>query len=69
MDKLHNFLASVTGQEKVGFIDYSQTSLYVAAAAIAFNPIFWNIVARQGKTRLYPYRAATNKIQSTERTS
>merc|ERR1712000_464655 len=47
MDKLHNFLASVTGQEKVGFIDYSQTSLYVAAAAIAFNPIFWNIVARQ----------------------
>ncbi len=28
MDKLHNFLASVTGQEKVGFIDYSQTSLY-----------------------------------------
>merc|ERR1711939_1128274 len=47
MDKLHNFIASVTGQEKVGFIDPSQTSLYVAAAAIAFNPIFWNIVARQ----------------------
>ncbi|KIW13426.1 hypothetical protein PV08_08614 [Exophiala spinifera] len=49
MDKLHNFIASVTGQEKIGFIDSSQTSLYVAAAAIAFNPIFWNIVARQGK--------------------
>jgi hypothetical protein len=28
MDKLHNFIASVTGQEKVGFIDPSQTSLY-----------------------------------------
>ncbi|KAJ9613757.1 uncharacterized protein PV06_10038 [Exophiala oligosperma] len=46
MDKLHNLIASVTGQEKIGFIDSSQTSLYVAAAAIAFNPIFWNLVAR-----------------------
>ncbi|KAF8249310.1 phospholipid methyltransferase [Wilcoxina mikolae CBS 423.85] len=28
-------------------VDLSQDSLKVAAAAIAFNPIFWNIVARQ----------------------
>ncbi|KAI1915735.1 Phosphatidyl-N-methylethanolamine N-methyltransferase [Ophidiomyces ophidiicola] len=29
------------------FVDFSQPSLKVAAAAIAFNPIFWNVVARQ----------------------
>ncbi|KAL2414266.1 Phosphatidyl-N-methylethanolamine N-methyltransferase [Exophiala dermatitidis] len=46
MEKLQNLVASVTGSEKVGFIDTSAQSLYVAAAAIAFNPIFWNIVAR-----------------------
>jgi len=28
-------------------VDFSQDSLKVAAASIAFNPIFWNIVARQ----------------------
>ncbi|KZF26300.1 phospholipid methyltransferas-like protein [Xylona heveae TC161] len=28
-------------------IDFSQRSLIVAAASIAFNPIFWNTVARQ----------------------
>lgn len=28
MDKIHNLIASVTGQEKIGFIDSSQTSLY-----------------------------------------
>ncbi|KAG6997800.1 54S ribosomal protein RML2 [Physcia stellaris] len=28
-------------------IDFSQTSLYVSALAIAFNPTFWNTVARQ----------------------
>jgi len=47
MEKIHNFIASVTGQEKIGIIDTSRPSLYVAAAAIAFNPIFWNVVARQ----------------------
>ncbi|KAL2419721.1 Phosphatidyl-N-methylethanolamine N-methyltransferase [Exophiala dermatitidis] len=46
MEKLQNLVASVTGSEKVGFIDTSAQSLYVAAAAIAFNPIFWNVVAR-----------------------
>lgn len=30
-----------------GLIDFDQKSLAVAAAAIAFNPIFWNTVARQ----------------------
>ncbi|KIW31578.1 uncharacterized protein PV07_03212 [Cladophialophora immunda] len=47
MDKIQNIFAGLTGQEKTGFMDSSQPSLYVAAGAIAFNPIFWNIVARQ----------------------
>ncbi|KAI0377050.1 phospholipid methyltransferase [Hypomontagnella monticulosa] len=28
-------------------VDLSQKSLFVSACAIAFNPLFWNIVARQ----------------------
>ncbi|KAI1387423.1 phospholipid methyltransferase [Hypoxylon trugodes] len=28
-------------------VDLSQTSLFISASAIAFNPLFWNIVARQ----------------------
>lgn len=28
------------------FVDFSQSSLQVTALSIAFNPIFWNIVAR-----------------------
>ncbi|KAL8839497.1 MAG: hypothetical protein Q9170_001720 [Blastenia crenularia] len=30
-----------------GFIDFGQKSLYISALAIAFNPTFWNIVARR----------------------
>ena len=29
-------------------IDVNQLSLYISLASIAFNPIFWNIVARNG---------------------
>ncbi|EEH16544.2 hypothetical protein PABG_06631 [Paracoccidioides brasiliensis Pb03] len=29
------------------YIDFSQKSLHLATTAIAFNPIFWNIIARQ----------------------
>ncbi|PWN26180.1 PEMT-domain-containing protein [Jaminaea rosea] len=29
-----------------GLVDFSQPSLYIAAASIAFNPTFWNIVAQ-----------------------
>ncbi|EXJ71464.1 methylene-fatty-acyl-phospholipid synthase [Cladophialophora psammophila CBS 110553] len=47
MDKIQNIFAGLNEKERLGFIDTSQPSLYVAAAAIAFNPIFWNIVARQ----------------------
>jgi len=47
METIQNLFAGLTGREKIGFIDTSQTSLYIAAVAIAFNPIFWNIVARQ----------------------
>ncbi|CAM1501912.1 Fc.00g038960.m01.CDS01 [Cosmosporella sp. VM-42] len=28
------------------YVDFSKTSLLVSAASIAFNPLFWNIVAR-----------------------
>ncbi|KAK7756392.1 Phosphatidyl-N-methylethanolamine N-methyltransferase [Diatrype stigma] len=28
-------------------VDFNQTSFWVSAASIAFNPLFWNIVARQ----------------------
>ena len=47
MDKIHNLLASVTSDEKIGTIDLSQPSLYISAATILFNPLFWNIAARQ----------------------
>jgi hypothetical protein len=30
------------------FVDFSQDTLKYAALSIAFNPIFWNIVARAG---------------------
>ncbi|KAI1499480.1 methylene-fatty-acyl-phospholipid synthase [Biscogniauxia marginata] len=28
-------------------VDFNQKSLFISAASIAFNPLFWNIVARQ----------------------
>ncbi|ORY61197.1 methylene-fatty-acyl-phospholipid synthase [Pseudomassariella vexata] len=28
-------------------VDFSQTSLLISACSIAFNPLFWNIIARQ----------------------
>ncbi|KAI1099849.1 phospholipid methyltransferase [Jackrogersella minutella] len=28
-------------------VDLSQTSLFISACSVAFNPLFWNIVARQ----------------------
>lgn len=34
-------------QSSGGLIDFDQKSLAVAAASIAFNPVFWNIAARQ----------------------
>lgn len=38
-------MASLIGSNSL--VDFDQRSLAVAAAAIAFNPIFWNTVARQ----------------------
>ncbi|KAM0791917.1 hypothetical protein ACM66B_004171 [Microbotryomycetes sp. NB124-2] len=32
---------------KPQYVDWSKDSLYVATASILFNPLFWNIVARQ----------------------
>lgn len=31
------------------YIDTSKTSLWISVFAIAFNPIAWNIIARNGK--------------------
>ncbi|KAI1631356.1 methylene-fatty-acyl-phospholipid synthase [Biscogniauxia mediterranea] len=28
-------------------VDFNQQSLFISAASVAFNPLFWNIVARQ----------------------
>ncbi|KAL9624826.1 MAG: hypothetical protein Q9160_000872 [Pyrenula sp. 1 TL-2023] len=47
MDRLYKFYASATGREQIGTIDFSQSSLLISAASILFNPLFWNIVARQ----------------------
>ncbi|AEO58978.1 hypothetical protein MYCTH_2094032 [Thermothelomyces thermophilus ATCC 42464] len=33
--------------ELLEFVDFNQRSFYVSAASIAFNPTFWNIVARR----------------------
>jgi phosphatidylethanolamine N-methyltransferase len=32
----------------LSYVDFSKSSLLVSACSIAFNPLFWNIVARQG---------------------
>ncbi|OAP54462.1 methylene-fatty-acyl-phospholipid synthase [Fonsecaea erecta] len=50
MEKTRNLFVGLTGKEKVGFLDTSQSSLYVAAAAIAFNPIFWKLTGVEHKT-------------------
>ncbi|CAG8950643.1 hypothetical protein HYFRA_00002852 [Hymenoscyphus fraxineus] len=39
-------MTSFVGSNK-GLVDFDQRSLAIAAAAIAFNPIFWNTIARQ----------------------
>ncbi|KAK4190788.1 putative methylene-fatty-acyl-phospholipid synthase [Podospora australis] len=33
--------------ELLEYVDFNQRSLFISAAAIAFNPTFWNIVARK----------------------
>ncbi|KAF9876220.1 metal ion transporter metal ion transporter [Colletotrichum karsti] len=33
--------------ESKALVDFDQKSLFISAASIAFNPLFWNIVARQ----------------------
>lgn len=30
-------------------IDFSQPSFWIAAAAIVFNPLYWNVTARNGE--------------------
>jgi len=34
-------------QELAKYVDFDKKFLYISAASIAFNPTFWNIVARQ----------------------
>ena len=43
---IHNLLSPLSGAPKIGTIDTSLPSLTLAACAIAFNPIYWNIVAQ-----------------------
>ncbi|KAH8170379.1 phospholipid methyltransferase domain-containing protein [Sarocladium implicatum] len=40
----------------VEYVDWEKTSLFISAAAITFNPLFWNIVARLE----YHYKILTN---------
>lgn len=47
-----SFLDTITIPPFEDIIDVNQPSLYFSLAAIAFNPTFWNIVARNGKSRL-----------------
>lgn len=55
---LHPFLViSMLKDFLVNYVDWSQQSLLIAALSICFNPLFWNIAARQGKLNpLYPSR-------------
>jgi phosphatidylethanolamine/phosphatidyl-N-methylethanolamine N-methyltransferase len=46
MEKLQSYISAVTGGEQVAFWDPTDPALYIAAAAIAFNPIYWNIMAQ-----------------------
>jgi methylene-fatty-acyl-phospholipid synthase len=46
MEKLQSYISTVTGSERVAFWDSTDPALYIAAAAIAFNPIYWNIMAQ-----------------------
>ena len=39
-------MAAVIG-DLLSYVDFSKPSLLVSACSIAFNPLFWNIVARQ----------------------
>jgi phosphatidylethanolamine/phosphatidyl-N-methylethanolamine N-methyltransferase len=43
---IHNVLTPITGDSKIGTIDWALPSLTTAACAIAFNPIYWNIIAQ-----------------------
>ncbi|KKA23450.1 Phosphatidylethanolamine N-methyltransferase [Rasamsonia emersonii CBS 393.64] len=40
------------------YVDFSQKSLQFSALSIAFNPIFWNVVARLGIFRDHLYNEA-----------
>ncbi|KAL5598607.1 hypothetical protein BROUX41_003466 [Berkeleyomyces rouxiae] len=37
----------MNGLRLVDLVDFDQTSLYISAGSIMFNPLFWNIVARR----------------------
>ncbi|KAK5662019.1 hypothetical protein OQA88_10131 [Cercophora sp. LCS_1] len=47
----------------VNYVDFSKTSLLVSAGAIAFNPTFWNIVARREHRTRFMTRAFGGNAQ------
>lgn len=40
--------AGYTYAEAGALIDWTQPSLWISAASIVFNPLYWNILARKG---------------------
>jgi len=52
-------------QELVGYVDFDKKSLLLSACSIAFNPLFWNIVARQE----YNNKLLTNLFGGNSRTA
>lgn len=47
---VYNYLQAGQGVGK--WVDWSQGSLWAAVGMVLFNPIFWNVVARNGELRL-----------------
>ncbi|KAH6617946.1 phospholipid methyltransferase-domain-containing protein [Chaetomium sp. MPI-SDFR-AT-0129] len=50
--------------ELLALVDFDQRSLFISAAAIAFNPTFWNIVARREYRTKFLTRAFNGNRQA-----
>ena len=67
---LFSSLLTVTMSSLLSYVDWSQPSLWYSILSITFNPLAWNIVARNGEThsqRFFQASSTTDKlVQSTE---